>query len=158
MGYALKKEGKMIKRIVLMLAVIAILAAPMAQAKELVGVMWISKGMLDNAHKYLQYDQHARLAYVTGIIDALGMAMVLEADYVHVMWVQYFLQGKTDVQIEAMFYKWVQEHPQDWHHGANMMFYDMMRSHYPWKNFNEQHGKRLRKEIEALERQEGVKK
>jgi uroporphyrinogen-III decarboxylase len=86
----------------------------------------IGKGF-SNPGEYVQEMESAqRIGYVMGFVNGLGVSPLIGAPGSTTTLVQKCLAGKTPRQLDAILSKYINDHPEAWHMGLNVMSLDAM--------------------------------
>ena len=78
------------------------------------------------AQEYLELSEDQRVAYVMGLVDGIFIGPLFGASEARVKALQSCLQESDNIQIAAILSKYIQDKPERWHEGANMLFNSRM--------------------------------
>jgi hypothetical protein len=82
--------------------------------------------------EYLDKPDGVRLGYVMGLADALFFTTLLGSSENRVNRAQDCLAGMRSKQLEGMLDQQVRDHPERWHYGGGVLFYQALLHTCPW--------------------------
>lgn len=72
---------------------------------------------------YREYGDFQKRAYVTGVVDGMFLAPVLEAPKPQIEWLEDCVTGMTDVQVVGIVDRWLTTHPERWDQSMHILLY-----------------------------------
>lgn len=79
---------------------------------------------------YLKMDEAQRRTYAMGAFNGITLASLFGAPMEKMQWFESYTKGMTDIQIAAIIYKYIQDHPGRWHDGLNILTYSAIYDAY----------------------------
>jgi len=79
---------------------------------------------------YVGMTHAEKRAYVMGAINGMMVAPLFGGSREEMKWLEDFVENMTDVQVAAIFSKYLEDNPEKWHDGLHLLFFSAMSVAY----------------------------
>lgn len=93
------------------------------QAKE--GAIFLPHGFV-KGEDFIRMDANPRADYVMGLLDGMFAGTLFGASEPRVQALKRCNSERNNVQLAEVLYQYIKAHPEDWHYGAHLLFYNRM--------------------------------
>lgn len=110
------------RRVVMVALIMAVLGFNLIMPNANARTVAIRPGFYDG-NAYLRLGQAQKVAYISGVLDGIYMAPILDAKNTRIEGLHRCIDGMTNIQICAIVNKFLQENPARWHEPMNNLVY-----------------------------------